>query len=843
MKLFFLTCLLAATCTLPVLAQIDILQNRIAGKQKVAEIMAIVDAYYAEIERGERALTDEPKYKHWARWAYWASLHTDKEGNIVKGGDHINAALKGLNRDQQGTRTSTGSWISIGPKTITSSVGTAVGIGRVDRIAFHPSNANKFYLCTPSGGLLRTTNGGASYTHLTDYFPTSSVSALVVSHANNNILYALTGDGDGGGFLTSAGYRQYGTGVYVSYDEGASWAVTSPLPVTGDYVGYALAQDPNNANILMAATDQGIFRTTDAGVTWTQVLTERTYELKYQPNSSTIAYATQSGKFFRTINGGASWTQITAFDVPLNSGRIALAVTNASTSRVYLFSGWCITDTVCDDAGTFGGVYVSLNSGANFIQRATTPNIVTGCCDGENGRTQASYDLAIGVSHSNVNNLVTGALRVWRSTDGGVNMINADPGCSGESGFVHVDVHDVEYNPLNGYVYACTDGGLSVSMNNGEDWTDLSTGIANSQIYHMAGSQINTGQVVIGLQDNGMKSYSSGTTWSHMVGGDGFDAIYDHNQSSSGYVTSNSQLYRFTSNGTNVSNITPPSGASFFPRVEVHRTNPSIVFVGYSTMQKSTNGGSTWTSLGISGNWDIASCETNVNRFYAAGSTSAFGTTGSIYRTDDEGANWTDLTGNLGYPTASIRLTDIEVRPTNSNHVWITFGGYAEGDKVFYSFNGGNSWVNMSNGLPNVPVNAIQVDASNNAYAATDIGVYYRPNGASWIPFWHNLPLVPVTDLELYESTGIIRAATYGRGVWQSGDYSTCSTNLIFAFNVFGRKIYEASNNISAFSAVVGGANTDVTMKAGHEILLSTGFEALKGNAFRAYISSCGVYD
>ncbi|MEO6130734.1 MAG: hypothetical protein ABIQ02_02720, partial [Saprospiraceae bacterium] len=536
---FTIFCLDLAANTL--FAQLPSLQDKLSGKDRVEEIMEIVDAHYAEIASGKRIKTDEGEYKHWARWGLYMSGRTDAQGRLVDVDSFINKALKSYSHNQ---RNSYGNWISRGPTAISGSNGSSVGIGRVDRVAFHPTDANILYIGTPSGGLFKSVNGGSAWTALTDNIPSTAISGIVVSHSNPNTVYILTGDGDAdnNGFTQKFKYWRGSKGVFVSYDAGSNWYPTGAFPVD-TFTGYQLVQDPNNANILIAATSQGLFRTTNGGDSWVEVLSGRTYEIKFRPGSSTYVYATKWGKFYRSTNGGIDWAQITNFDFPLQNQRVALAVTNASTSMVYLMSGWA-------NGGTFGGFYISDDFGASFTRQSNTPNIVESACDGSGGSNQSEYDLAIGVSHALVNRVVAAGITTWRSYTSGDTWINASAGrCSNSAstGYVHADVHDIEYNPLNGHVYLCSDGGLIKSVNHGIDWINLSDGIAASQVYHMTGALTDINHMVIGLQDNGCKSRNANTSvWEQIFGADGYDCIYNFGSSTNGILSANSSVYRFS---------------------------------------------------------------------------------------------------------------------------------------------------------------------------------------------------------------------------------------------------------------------------------------------------------
>jgi photosystem II stability/assembly factor-like uncharacterized protein len=817
------------------------LNRKLEGLDRIGDIMKVVDQHYAEIEAGERERTDEMPYKHWARWALFMSARTAPGGKLVNVDQAIRKATKTY---QKKNRSNAGNWNFIGPQSISGTNGSAIGIGRVDRIAFHPTNPNILYIGTPSGGLWKSTNGGSSWTPLTDNFPSVSVSGIVVSHANPNTIYILTGDGDGnGGFQFAAGYRRSSAGAFVSYDAGTYWHALAPLPIEEEYLGYQLVQHPSDANILLAATSRGIFRTNNAGGSWDSVLVGRTYEIKFRPGNANYVYATQSGAFYRSLNAGVTWTEITNFDISMLSGRVALAISNGQPNRVYILSGWN------NESTTFGGVYVSYNSGTSFTRQCFTPNIVTAGCDGNGGNDQSSYDLALGVSHVNSDKLIAGGVATWGSVNAGVSWSNLhSTGCGAyttSTGFVHDDIHDIEYHPLTGEVFVCTDGGLNKSANDGQDWVSLSDGIATSQIYHMAGSLADVDNMIIGLQDNGIKRRNANTNvWDNVNTGDGFDCVYNVNSSTTGYYSSNNKIFRFTNNGASWSEKTPSGPRRMFPRVQVHNTLAGFVLAGYDSLWRSTNYGATWTNEIINGNWDVERCPNNDSRFYVAGGASAFATPGNMWRSDDTGLNWTRISGNTGYPTADLRITDIDVRPTNSAHVYFTLGGFGDGEKVYVSFNSGASWINLSGSLPNVPVNAILVDQNGNMYIGTDIGVFYRGAGmGDWVPYWNRLPIVPVSDLELYESENLIRASTFGRGVWQSDLYSICPPLWVIASDIQGHKYYESSDWITCNKTIYGGQNTDVVFKAGNHIILSKGFQVGKGNRFRGYTAPCGVAD
>jgi PKD repeat protein len=138
-------------------------------------------------------------------------------------------------------------------------------------------------------------------------------------------------------------------------------------------------------------------------------------------------------------------------------------------------------------------------------------------------------------------------------------------------------------------------------------------------------------------------------------------------------------------------------------------------------------------------------------------------------------------------PTTTVAPTWVAVSNTDPNVVFVTYSGYSATNKVFKSINGGTSWTNISTGLPNVPVNCVVyhngATGGDGIYIGTDIGVYYRDNSTNgWIDFSQGLPNCEVSDLEIYYATGRLRAATFGRGTWDSDLYSSTPSAPVASF-------------------------------------------------------------
>jgi hypothetical protein len=381
---------------------------------------------------------------------------------------------------------------------------------------------------------------------------------------------------------------------------------------------------------------------------------------------------------------------------------------------------------------------------------------------------------------------------------------------------------------------------LFKSIDNGSTWDKISDGINVSQIYHMAGADADINVLATGMQDNGLKSRTTLTSSFNQNGsGDGFDVAVKHDDVTNGYGVINKTVYSMNLNG-GVSNDFGPVD-QWYPTLAVHPTTSSTVYCGYVDVYKSTNGGVDWTNKGGNGGWCMTTCPSNSNRIYAAGGVNEYNDdpNGILGRSDNGGDSWTTVF-NSGDATYS-KITSVAVDPSNSNNVWITLGGYNDGVKVFRSTNAGGGWTNVSGSLPNLPVNCVALDGNNNAYVGTDLGVFYRGSAQTdWTPFYTGLPRVPVTDLAVNEGSTVIRAATFGRGIYSANLYSTCVASLLLNSSYIGNDYYEASSTITSAGNITGGAGTQIFFKAGSYITLSDGFDVTSGNEFMAYLGGCG---
>lgn len=424
------------------------------------DLQAAAEAHFDVVGRGQGS-----GYKQYMRWAIFNEPRAYPNGKIENWNyKNIEAYREYVQsdcfRNLPAEKTHNGYWIELEPTNWTNQNSNAAGIGRINVLAFHPTNTSLMWAGAPLGGLWRTDDAGATWTPLTDGMPNSGVSGIAVDPNNTNIIYILTGDGDGRDARS--------TGVLKTIDGGVTWKTTglnltvtnySMVPETNlpGYAirGYKLSIDPSSTNILFAATTSGLHRTTDGGNTWTTVSTGNFRNVIFRPGDSSVIYATTTGSFQRSTDGGTTWTTITS-GLPTSSwSRCAIGVTAANPQMVYLLYG-------CPDGVGFRGLYRSTNGGTDFTVRSNTPNIFSGTQDGSGTEHQAWFDIAIAVSPTDANLVYMGGINMWRSTNGGIGWgvmteWRADIAPVGK--YVHSDIHFLGFRTSTSLWVGC-DGGV-----------------------------------------------------------------------------------------------------------------------------------------------------------------------------------------------------------------------------------------------------------------------------------------------------------------------------------------------------------------------------------------------
>lgn len=773
-------------------------------------------------------------FKQWKRWEYLNEARLTADGKICNHTlynweayqDYLDKNPQYKNPDP--TDATNGSWTFLAPTSYVSGNGWLPGIGRINCIAFHPTDPNIFYVGAPAGGLWKTTDDGASWTSLSNGIPSIGVSGIVVDRINPNILYILTGDGDGG--------NTHSIGVLKSYDDGASWWETDlSFDKTSTVRGYKLRAHPTDNDVLFAVTSQGIFKTIDAGNSWTNRRPGSFKDIEFKPGNPMIMYATAGTYFFKSIDGGYNWSGSTATGVPVNANRMEIGVTPSNPEYVYLVCGPSLADS------TFVGVYWSYDSGNNFYLQGNSPNMLGGHINGNNAGDQALYDLAIAVSRTSSAQLMIGGVNTWKSDNYGYNwnITSYWVYTNNTIGYTHADIHALEINPLNNHLYCGSDGGIFKSTDFGDNWTDLTFGTSNMQFYRIAGYEPNANLIIGGSQDNGTNKWTGSSSVLHVLGADGMDCMINHQNPDIMYFCSqNGGLEKTIDGGNSTWPIRPDSLAigSWVTPLAMDPDFPELIYAGYDDVYKSIDGGANWTNKGADGRGALAIGTSNPSRLYAS-----FEATINV--TSNEGFTWHNRSAGL----PGNHISFIAVNPYDADDVFVTLKGFTAGEKVYFSDNAGQTWTNISGNLPNIIVNCIAYEKTNGnpedaLYIGTDVGVFYRDNDlGDWIPFSNMLPTVPVYDLEMNESQNLIFAGTFGRGLWRSSTYLNCASTLnLYNTAPAGYSLYQASSILKSTMIYNEGFGQEGYYGAGNSIKLLPGFHVFNGSKFKAVLGPCG---
>jgi hypothetical protein len=797
------------------------LKTSLQNKSGFSQVMKAVTDYYVQKDyRNNPKLFSQ--FKKWNRWAWYESRHLDANGDFVNSSQKNEPLLSAFNdaknSDSHREASNTGAWVSIGPNNIPG------GIGRVDRIAFHPTNANIMYAGATAGGVWVSYDAGLNWNALNGYVPQLGVSGIAIDADNPNTLYVLSGDGDSyinGGLI----YQRKSIGILKSTDGGLHWAkLSNILPAGIDFFGFKLIQSQDFHNRFFACTSDGLYRSNDYGQTWVRdaaIGETNVFDIEQgAPNTGYIYAATQSDVYV-SVNWGNPFVKVRAgafSKQPTNATqRTALAVCPSAPKVLYVLFGGD------------GFLYRSNDNGDKFtLVNPTAP-------------TTSVYTCAMGVNPTNVNSICIGNVNLQTSTDGGKTFFTHT------ANDVHADFHDLTYNPLNNFLYAGCDGGVYRSCcSDGIFWSGSYTGLNITQYYHMAGFEGNDNLAIGGAQDNGVQSRNGSNSFSSIGGGDGFEAKFLNGNSNIAYFSSNAGVFKhnFTTNSNQLSLL--PGGnidslAFFFPSLAIHPTNNKIVYAGYTVgVYRTTNDGVKWDSLkgpfasaGFAAAGGLAVSAEKPDRLYAANGV-------ALSVSDDQGTTWRTISGKPGWPGGVLTITDVQTRNNNADEVWVTFGGYGR-VKVIYSSDAGATWNNFTGSLPNLPVYCIEYTNEGDVYIGTDAGVYFMDFAMSdWVYFSNGLPLVPVTEVVVNETNGSIKAATFGRGIWQSDLYSDCGPLLLLGSVVQGSNFYQSGGVIETTQEIPGSLGNSVKYRSPTKIIFKKGFSIKKNAYMHALIGPCG---
>jgi len=335
---------------------------------------------------------------------------------------------------------------------------------------------------------------------------------------------------------------------------------------------------------------------------------------------------------------------------------------------------------------------------------------------------------------------------------------------------IHPDQHAITFDPADpNSVYIGSDGGLFHSPDRGIAWQSLNNGLAITEFEYLAEHPGTPRLIIGGTQDNGTERWI-GTSWEHSQDGDGGDCAVNQADPNVVFHTffdmspERSTMQGAWGSWTGVRpNIPAGEGSLFYPPMETSATSGSTVALGGGALYVSRDNAANWTRL------TFPAAATASAMYIPTPDIVLVGTTdGNLYRTSWSGSAWSALT-TLTTPRASAWVSDVYADSADPNRIWVTHSRI-NGGRVWQSTDGGTTWVDRTATLPNLPVNAIQVDPANRnrIWVALDVGVRQSlDGGATWMDFSASLPNAVVGDLIFHGQARVLRAGLRNRGLWE----------------------------------------------------------------------------
>jgi hypothetical protein len=663
------------------------------------------------------------------------------------------------------------------------------------------------------GGLWKTndiTVATPAWTLINDFLGNLAIASICQDPTDFNILYFGTGEKA----INADAVR--GAGLWRSTDHGVTWSL---MPGTQNFWNVSKVVCDANGNLYVGcnsiSNNQGIQRYTKSTGTWANItpsgLDPRVPDIEL---SSTGRLHIVCG-YYNTAaaSSGYRYTDNPATVTPTTWTSPATTFTTQYNADI-ASSGNTLYALPANSSWQVPTIYKSTNGGANWSATAASPSFTSG---------QAWYCLGIAVDPANANNVIVGSLDCYKTTNGGSSWtkISEWVGTSGQ--YVHADQQIITWRN-NNQVLIGSDGGIHYSANGGTTITDKNTGLRIKQFYSVANHPTSTNYFLAGAQDNGVHQLNTAGMGAsvEVTGGDGAFVHIDQNQGQyqwGSYVYN--QYRRSTNSGSTWTSVNYSSSAGRFINPTDYDDVNNIMycsgaqnaFVRWSNPQS----GSTFTSVTMSGlNTGTVSAVkvspyTNHTVFFAGGRSSVVPT---LIKATNANATptFTNIIGS-GMQITSANISCVELG-TDEQNIIVVFSNYGI-NNVWVTNNGGSTWTAIDGNLPDMPVRWAMFYPGDNTKAiiATETGIWQTEliNGAStaWDPET-GFPNVRTDMLQYRSSDGLLSAATHGRGLFTTivGAAPSCGTVTGLASSA----ITTSSATIS-WSALSGANNYDVDYK------------------------------
>ncbi len=683
--------------------------------------------------------------------------------------------------------------------------------GRVLAVTGVPGSNRTFYFGSVDGGVWKTDDAGRTWKPIFDHEPVGSIGAIAVAPSDTDVIYVGTGEADMRSDIAQ------GDGVYKSTNGGRSW---THLGLAGTRQIARIIVDPHNPNVVFVAAlghpygpnaERGVFRSLDGGRHWQKVLylndNTGAVDVAFKPGDPQTVYAAlwqtrrppwsvyppSNGPgtgLYVSHDGGDHWTHIMGHGFPARPGRIGLAVAPTRPDWLYAIVG-----------GTWNsaGLYRSENGGVTWRHLSRDPRITQRCW----------YFCALTVDPDNADRLYVMDTIVLRSNDGGRQFIALKGDPTGD------DYHQLWIDPTDPKrMILGSDQGTQVTLDGGQTWSTWYNQ-PTAQVYKIStddrypfwvyGSQQDSGAFALPSQTIGYDGITLEEFRELTPGGENGNVVPDPENPNIVYGDDTGEAATVQKLDVRTGQVRDVDPMLAYPNAR-YRTdwtlplvfspyNHKTLYFANQYLFSTADGGVHWRRISPDLSRKNPGVPPNLGPVTAADTIDVGPRRGVIYsiapspftarviwvgtddgliwRTDDGGAHWINVTPKVLTPWS--KVAGIALSHFHRGTAYVAIDRHRLDDETPYIYvtrNGGRTWKLITDGIPRHDfVNVVREDPVKPGllYAGTEYGVFVSfDDGAHWQSLQQNLPVSSVRDIKIRDNDLVL--ATHGRGVWIMDD-------------------------------------------------------------------------
>ena len=707
-----------------------------------------------------------------AEWFFalreWPDFHTD----IHTYTDALGAAQASVlaARSRDGNMGFSAPWKLEGPGNIGA---------RINTIAVHPSDPNIIYIGYSHGGVWKTEDGGQSWKSVFDDQNFLSIGDITFDPSHPSVVYVGTGDPNISGypFIGDGVWRSVDGGDTWQHLGLDAQRIVSKIivhPMLPSHIFVATMGLPFERN-----NDRGLYKSTTLGSSWQQKLfvnnESGVIDLVMSPTNPNTLYAAvwdrirnnqesivsgENARIWKSVDGGDTWTKLGGGLPEDVYSRIGLAIDPSNEN--HLFASYVNTSL------SFSGLYETFDGGETWNNNP---------CQGLDFGFQSNFAWYFGkvrINPYNASDVWLLGVQSWRSLDGGETWKLA----AGFDQGVHADHHDLVFLGPQTYLLA-TDGGLYRSVDQAVSWEKIEN-IPTTQFYRVAYNPHQPAFYYGGAQDNGTSvgNTSNLENWIRVFGSDGFQAVFHPTDPNIYYYEAQNGAIYGTTDGGNfdgaLNGIDENDRRHWDMQYAISQHDPEVMYTGTYRIYQGFGHLPSWTPISEDLTDGIVFGSryhtiTTVNESPIDPDLLYVGTTdANVWRGNPASQSWINITAGLPERYVSA----VKASPTDANRVFVSQTGYKSNDfaaHIHRSDDQGANWIPIVGDLPNLAVNDLVILPGHQdtvIFAATDGGVYGTTNGGlHWERLGTGIPTVPVYSLGINPAQKTLIAGTYARSL------------------------------------------------------------------------------